>query len=377
MSLIRPSVVAPDTSHWANWIDAALGSDPAKRYAARHFHDRLLDAGKVPFLSWHHLEELLCVDSAANARARVTYLQAVPTIAWMRLPDERDGIGAITDIIAAEAIASDAGCADVVAVRDHVRSMMMRTGPAVEAVGGEGWVWGVARPVMLQRWPHLGMVTALSGMRTMDERQTVGELARKSRRPPEEWRAAMAGIHAKAVREAVEADPRRSVEEARAMADDFMARVLELAPADAMPVRDMIVATYAGQGVNADEVRDECTIAELSRLGTFRFHLRVVAEKTNLPFERLKRVRMETLPSWRIGQALRRHGQKRVVRPGSDMHDEHLAVLAAYTDELYVDKRTHEDFRRVIQKEPELARLFGRVAKASRYDDLVAGPAAS
>jgi hypothetical protein len=69
MSLMRPRVVAPDTSHWANWIDAALSSDPAKRYAARHFHDRLLDAGKVPFLSWHHLEELLCVDIAANARA--------------------------------------------------------------------------------------------------------------------------------------------------------------------------------------------------------------------------------------------------------------------------------------------------------------------
>lgn len=375
--MIRPSIVAPDTSHWANWIDAALGSDPSKRYAARHFHDRLLDAGKVPFLSWHHLEELLCVDIAANAQARVTYLQTLPMIAWMRFRDEPVGIGAITDIIAAEAIAFDAGCADVVAVRDHVRSMMMCTGSAVEAVGSEGWVWEVARPVMMERRPHLGMVTALSGMRTMDESQTVGELAQKGRRAPEEWRAAMVGIHAKAVREAMEADPTRSVEEARAMTDDFMARVLELAPADDMPVRDMIVATYAGQGVDADEVRDECTISELSRLGTFRSHLRIVAEKTNLSFERLRRVRMESLPSWRIGLALRKHGQKRALRPGSDMHDEHLAVLAAYTDELYVDKRTHEDFRRVIQKEPELARLFGRIAKASRYEDLAAGATGS
>lgn len=317
MSLIRPSVVALDTSHWANWIDAALGSDPAKRYAARHFHDRLLDAGRVPLLSWHHLEELLCVDTAENAQGRMAYLQTIPMIAWMRFPDEREGIGAITDILAAEAIAFDAGCADVVAVRDHVRSAMMCAGPAVGAVGSEGWVWGVARPSMIARRPHLGMVTALSGMRTMDESQTVGELARQGRRSPEERRAAMAGIHAKAMRQAMEADPRRSVEEARAMADDFMARVLELAPADDMPVRDMIVATYAGQGVEEDEVRDECTIAELSRLGTFRSHLRVVAEKTDLPFDRLKRVRMETLPSWRIGQALRSHGQKRALRPTS------------------------------------------------------------
>jgi len=57
--------------------------------------------------------------------------------------------------------------------------------------------------------------------------------------------------------------------------------------------------------------------------------------------------------------------------------DEHLAVLAAYSDILYVDKRTHQDFLRALQKTPDIAPLIGTVAKASRYSDLAAEPRAA
>jgi 2-keto-4-pentenoate hydratase len=45
-------------------------------------------------------------------------------------------------------------------------------------------------------------------------------------------------------------------------------------------------------------------------------------------------------------------------------------ALAAYTDALYVDKRTHEDFRRFISKEPELARLLGAICKAKTFTEM-------
>lgn len=369
MSLLRPLIVAPDTSHWANWIDAALSDDAARCHPARTFHQRLLDAGRIPFLSWHHLEELLCVDSAHNAASRVAYLQSIPLISWMRFPDSV-GLGAITDILAAEAIAFDAGCSDLVEVRDHVRSHLLRTGSGVEAVGSENWVWDVARPMMRERRTMHGMVTALADVRTLDERQTFGQLANQPRRSSEERGRIMAATHARVFRKAMAADPMRRPEEAWAMADGFMADVMKRMPSDDIPPRDLMLATYVNLGLDPDEVTDDRTIAELSALATFRNQLRVIAENTNLSFDRLRRVPMEKLPSWRIGESLKQFGQQRTMRPGSDMHDRALAVLAAYTDVLYVDKRTHEDFRRVIGKAPELAALFGTVAKASRYEDI-------
>lgn len=370
MALSRPLIIAPDTSHWANWIDAALGDDAARRVEARVFHRRLLAAGRVPFLSWHHLEEMLCVDSAENAAARVRYIQSLPLISWMRFPGEV-GLGAVTDVLAAEAIAFDSGCDRLLDVRDHVRSALLRTGPAIQAVGEDNWVWDVARPLMRRRRPKQGMVTALSGLRVMDESQTFGQLASRPKRSPEERRQMMAVIHARALADAKAADPARTLAKARQFADHFLAQVIEMMPDDDVDPRQLMIDTYVGQGLDPDEITDDRTIADLSTLATFRTQLKVVSEKTDLSFERLKRVRMETLPSWRIAEALRRYGQNRAVRPGSDSHDRALAVLGAYTDVLYVDKRTHEDFRRIRSKDPEVASLLGAVEKARHYQDVV------
>ncbi|WP_339348260.1 hypothetical protein [uncultured Sphingomonas sp.] len=369
MSLIRPLIVAPDTSHWANWIDAALSVDAERRLAARRFHRQLLDVGRIPFLSWHHLEEMLCVDRADNAAARVTYIQSLPLVAWMQFPNAI-GLGAITDVLAAEAVAFDAGCEDLRAIRDHVRSQLMRAGPAIEAVGQDNWVWDVARPLMIGRRPRQGMVTALSGLKIMDESQTFGQLASQPVRSREDRAKMMAVIHRKALADAQSADPTRTQAEARAIADQFIAEVMAMMPKEDVDPRQLMIDTYVEQGLDPDEVTDDRTIAELSTLAVFRMQLRAVAEKTNLSFDRLKRIRMESLPSWRIADALGRYGQKRAVRPGSDSHDRALAVLAAYTDILYVDKRTHEDFRRVISKAPEISALVGTIGKASGYADI-------
>ena len=180
----------------------------------------------------------------------------------------------------------------------------------------------------------------------------------------------MAVIHRKALADAQSADPTRTQAEARAIADQFIAEVMAMMPKEDVDPRQLMIDTYVEQGLDPDEVTDDRTIAELSTLAVFRMQLRAVAEKTNLSFDRLKRIRMESLPSWRIADALGRYGQKRAVRPGSDSHDRALAVLAAYTDILYVDKRTHEDFRRVISKAPEISALVGTIGKASGYADI-------
>ena len=66
--------------------------------------------------------------------------------------------------------------------------------------------------------------------------------------------------------------------------------------------------------------------------------------------------------------------QARTLRPGSDLHDGHLAVLAAYCGVLYVHKRSAEDFRRAGLKAPRLDGLIGEIAKAGDFDGMLAPP---
>jgi len=126
------------------------------------------------------------------------------------------------------------------------------------------------------------------------------------------------------------------------MVDAFMERVLAMMPPPGTTVRDLLVSSLVSQGLDEEEVQDDCILADLSRLGLFRSQLRVVAGETGRSFEELKNVPMEVLPSRVIGEALSGHGQPRVLRPGSDLNDRYLGVLSAYCEVLCVDKRTAE-----------------------------------
>ncbi|MFB0876025.1 MULTISPECIES: hypothetical protein [unclassified Sphingobium] len=373
MPLLGSKIIAPDSSHWAKWLDATASRDAGRRGRALSLHGRLLEQGRVPLLSWHHLEELLGGDDDAAARDRISFLQSIPLVAWLRLPNDEAGLGSAAQVRAAEAIAASEGLNDLLAIRDRARQLLLRIGTGSQAIGEEAWVWEAVRPMLRSRKSGSDMVAALGPLRTFDESRTIGELSKGKINSPREMKAQLGMIHAKALSEATQSTGGDAVR-ARAMADEFIERVLAIMPPPGTTVRDLLVSSLVDQGLDETEVRDESVLADLSRLGVFRSQLRTIASETGRSFNALKQVPMEMLPSWVITEALRKHGQVRTLRPGSDLHDSHLAVLAAYCEVLYVDKRTAEDFRQAVKKEPRLVGLIGEIAKASEFDGIAAAP---
>ena len=368
--LATPIIISPDTSHWAKWIDAATGEEPRRRERAQALHHRLMERGRIPLLSWHHLEELLGVGDHAAAIARIRFLQDLPLLGWLQLPNQV-GPGAVTQILAAEAIAACEGAGNLVSVRDRARELLLRTGPGRRVIDSPEWVWEALRAALLSRRSSADLTSALGKLQTFDENQTIGEFAKAEVNSPQAMNAKLQTIYAHALGTALEAtggDDRR----ARSMADEFIRRVVQGLPAPGTTVRDLLVSRLVAQGLDEHEIQDSRLLAELTRLGVFRSQLRVVAAETGRSFTELKRVPMEVLPSWVIAEALRTHGQHRAKRPGSDLNDVHLGVLAAYCSVLYVDRRTAEDFRRAQAKEPRLAVLLGCIAKGADFDALLA-----
>lgn len=372
MALIKPKIIAPDSSHWAKWLDAASAKDKDRRQRARALHERLIGVGRIPLLSWHHLEELLGGEDAAAARARVTFLQDLPLLAFFRLPKDKVGLGSIAQVLAAEAIAATEGHGDPISIRDRARELLLKTGSGKQAIGEEGWVWEQLRLMMRPRKGKTDMIAALSPLQTFDENRTIGELAKSAINPPDQIRAQLNRIHAHALEEATQRTGGDAAR-ARVMADDFIAQVVAMMPPPGITARELLVSALVGQGLDEEEVRDECVLADLSKLALFRSQLRAVASETGRPFEALKKVPMDVLPSRIIGEALRTHGQRRQLRPGSDLNDGYLGVLAAYCEVLYVDKRTAEDFARAKRKEPRLKELIGEITKAADFEALL-GP---
>jgi hypothetical protein len=367
----RPCIIAPDSSHWSLWLDALRSPKPDVRQRASGLHDRILEQGRVPLLSWHHLEELLGGKDDECATARVASLQAMPFIAWLRLPQANEGIGSIVDIFAAEVMAACEGHNDLAGVRDRARSLLLMSGTGRQAIGEHGWVWDAMRPIIHSRQDHLTTVASLGSMKTFDQQKTVGELSKLYIADRDTMCMKLAAINEQAFQRALRGTDGDEAK-ARAMAADFIERALAMAPPPGATVRDLLVSTLTAQGLDEAEIRDECVLGDLTRLGMFRSLLRVAAEATGRPFAELKRVPMDLIPSFVIDEAIQTYRQPRDKLPGSDVHDKNLAALAAYCDVLYVDRRTSEDLLRVRRKEPQIDALMGTVAKGADFEALLA-----
>lgn len=364
--LVHPRLLTIDSAHWANLIQAAASPSSAMRDKAKAFPERLLEQGHVLTLSFHHLEELLSHERDDVVEARLHYLAGLPSIAWLRSRQPPHGLGAITDIMAAEAVAQCEGASDPGAVRDRAKASLIRFGPASEALG-DLEQWWVLRPLLRASSRRARTVAAIAPVEFGHGSTRISDLVAGRFRTPDEAGFALA-VMERALNKEIATRGDRRIEDSGRIAGDFFREVAELQPSGETDVWEFIVRTSEARGVRREEIRMDMTSDELGTLCVFRSQLAIIAEKTGHEFEALRQsVRMENCPHWLLQDALARHRQSELRRPGSDVNDGYLAAFAPYVDRLYVDKRKAENFRRALPKTPVLKGLLGEVYKAAHY----------
>lgn len=371
MGLLAPSLVALDSSHWQGLIRATTSPSSAIRDEARAFPAQLLSLGFVPLLCWHHFEELLALDDDAVVEARLAFIESLPLLAWVRSLEEPHGLGAITDVVAAEAMAICDGANTPAAVRDHAKAKLVRIGSGLDALGPDRWVWHLLRPMAQERNVQARTITAIAPVQFMDGKTKLGALMQQQFRPSSEVKAQFENMTRVLTQEIARHGDRR-IQNPQEIAATFFRETMQLAPSASATVADFVLKIAEIQGVQAEEITPDMTVEQLGELGVFRSKLRTVAEKTGRSVEELWRcVKMDQCPHWIIENALDRFRPALPERPGSDLNDGYLAVLAAYADHLYMDKRKAENFRQAEAGSPALKALVGKVWKAARYTDVL------
>lgn len=368
--LINSRLVTIDSSHWINLTKAARSASSAMREKAYAFPQRLLDRGYLLTLSWHHLEELLSIEDDAIAEARLAFIADLPHVAWIRSLDPAQALGSILDIVAAEVQAIAAGAATLSDVRDCAKTTLIRYGSGLDALEPGLWVWRALRPELIRRNHAARRLTAIAPAKFTDGAATMADLLEGRMRSPEDSRSMLAAM-AKALGQEISDKGDLRIQDPQGVADEFFEEVADMAPWRASSVWDFIVQTSAMRGLDADEIKPDMTIDQIGEICVFRSKLRTVAEKLDRPWDDFRRsIRMEQCPHWVIEDSLARHRQQELRREGGDLNDGYLAVLAAYVDRLYVDKRKAENFRRATAKVAALKPLIGGVRKAANYFDI-------
>ncbi len=370
MTIVRPVIIAPDSAHWSRWIDATLRPLHRDHVAAATLYDRLIAAGRIPLLTFHHLEELLAIEDSEWAMRRIGFIQSLPLIGFVRYPDNSLQTGTIVDILAAELEAALHGADSMAEVREAARGLLVRTGSGTDVIGTEMWIWQVVRAECRRRNRSSRSIAAIRRMGLFDDRRSVGEIVKGSIRPPNDRQSRLARMSGE-VTDHVRTRGDVRIEDPAGVANWFMSEVGEVDLPPDIDVRGLLEWALTGQGLDREEIRDDALLADLNRLAIYRTRLRIIADHLGVPYVRLKAIDPAILPSLWVQHGLERHGQDRQRRPGSDLADECLAALAPYVDELFVDRRTREDFRRLGRADKSLVNRIGTVRSAGQFTELL------
>lgn len=365
--------VALDTALIGNLSRDHFSKDTAVRARAMVFRKSLTALGLVPLVSWHHLEELLRHENLEVARARFGFLQSLPIVAWN--PGYRDpGLpGSVVDILAHEvAAAFQDPQLDAMAIRDSARPKLCIFGSGEQMPSMiDGARWEYLRALFRAREQRSREIVAISRATHIDvSKEKAFALLNGTLRRPEDA-ARMFSHLLQGLKDQITSRGDRRIADPAAVATDFMSEVIDEGSALLKGAPELRFRFLEQFGVYSSDIQPETLMSDVYEIGTFRSQLKIANKYLQHPWKTLiKIVTPQRIPSWQIVNGLRHHGQDLAERKGSDLTDSYLAVLSAYSDFSFVDKRTNENLARVFRKEPLARTLVRHVDKGGLYFDL-------
>jgi hypothetical protein len=282
------------------------------------------------------------------------------------------GPGSIVDILAYEVgSAFRQPGAPAKAIRDDVVTRLFSCASGREGIDPMVAAWQQLQPELQKQEAREREIIAISRSNFVDLSKTrvVDWLAGQLRAPAdaEKRLAVLSERLAKDIRERGD----KRIPDGGRSSTQFMDTVRAAAAAIFKDTSNPAMQILQAQGILPSDLTPEMTMGEICDLATFRSKLRVANESLGLPWpELISAVSEGQLPSCVIQSGLRRYGQDPAERKGSELTDRYLACLSPYADVTYVDKRTHENFKRASRQSPDFVALVRRVEKASDYQEI-------
>lgn len=367
--LVHPRFIAMDSSQLGDWCRDKLSKDSSQRAIATSFEEALTRNGWVVLLSWHHLEELLSVESSTVAANRMHCLQTLPLVGWPAQSDGQPGLGSVMDIVGAE-IRAALGLqgASALEIRDLVAMTWLRVGTGEQALSPYADIWRELQPHFWERRKRNQEIVAIRSSTSFDlSGVKVADLMNKELRSPQDATGALSVLLQRLSGEIKDRGDKR-IEDPLAVASQFMMQVVQNSHPLPPTARELVLRGLLLMEIDLTDLRPGSTLRDVNELGISRLRAKAAAEATGLSWSAITdRVQISQIPSLIIQGTLGAHRQDLPQRKGSDMTDEHLATLAPYADTTYVDKRTKENFRRASLKSSQFRALVRDVKSASSY----------
>jgi hypothetical protein len=366
MTLLRPKLISLDSATWGN-----LARDK-DRENARKLITRLSAGDVVPFLSWHHIAELIHHGSDDVFDQRVALLRSIPFIAFLKQPQEEAYIGSIVDLRSAEiAEAFRDPLADHASIVRRAESKITNGfASGVELSRDNQEWWEIYRRNFAENFQKRDAeISALTHFPAADLSEKV--FAKEHRLRPLHEAQAQFKKMASALAQRLKSDVKKGVPNPEFLAEEFMREAYEeglVMYKDNATGIDALLKVY---GVDRKKLPRNTTVGDVGEEAVFAKQLSINESRFGLPNGALQRVvKKEMLPSWVIWQGLSRALLKLPKAERGNVNDKSIVPFGLYLDRLQVDKRIRDAIRRVARSSNLFATLQSKLFEATDYKRL-------
>ena len=371
--LTRPRFVALDSSHLGKLARDYFSRDAEKRNRARAFQADIGGKACILLICWHHVVELLRHRDPKVVSDRLEYLKGISLLAWVRAFSDDRMPGSIIDIHCHEISAAlRLPSTDAAAVCAEAAKQLICFGSGDQAMQPFLSTWQLLQPELWKQEQREREVVAISRSKVLDFSNTkLSDWLTGGLRSPEDAAQRLEQF-AQLLGHDIKARGDERIPSPSDTANHFFSQVVQDAARAFSEPGSPALQILELFGVYPEDIRADMTLGDVSSLAAYRQRLRVINQTLQMPWERIRHISESALPSFVILDALRRYGHDQPERKGSELADGYLAVLSAYIDVTFIDKRVLESFRRARKASTTFSTLTRRVEKSADYWDIPA-----
>ena len=370
--MISPRLISIDTSIFGKLAKDFYSRNREKSDRAKETVKYLNESGLTPFITFHHIQEILQHENKGVVFERWSLISKFPTVAWLCSFEDSRVLGSIYDIHQLEVehlLESPDPYFNVLRNKFKENLIQYCSGESFvekfEQVYSEACQLGY---MGVKRSKEIESISHLQDKKANDTK--LSELNNSVLRSPEEVMRYMSEYEKELVNN-LESRGDVKLEDSSKVAREFVEGVVS----DAQPLYSSTSASLyesfvRNAGVRMDQVTPNTTVGELGYLAVYNSKMRQILKSLNVPESKAKDIFPNDSTTWVIWKYLDNFMKYEKRAHGSNMIDKHMSVLALYVDIFIVDKRVKECFRQLKNRNTVLSQGFGNIIKMASYSEL-------
>lgn len=367
----KSKLISIDTSIFGDIAKDFFSENELLHLKARDTVNHLVINGFIPFITFHHILEILQHDDTDTVLNRWSLFREFPFIAWLRSCDEDAGLGSIVDIHKIEvSLTVDGLGGDVDLLAKTVKDTLVcyTKGDAFVELFQE--VYMQIRELGVLNQQRSKEIESISHASDKDiDKIKLSTLFDYQLRSPSDMVTSLKCFE-RNLCESLQKSGDSKLANPEAVAANFTAKVLHGSIDLFRKDISLYEAYILSSGVRIEQVSPNTTIGQLGRLSVYNKQLKDILNAMCIPAHFETKVPYKTQITWAIWEHFDAAMKFEKFAHGSNMQDKHMCVFALFTDIFTVDKRVCEYFRQLTRKNKTLNVALGSVVKLSHYTNL-------